>query len=121
MNRHTPANPAGLIYFDRITGINICSRLYSENTNVFAAIPSLHAAYSLLTVLHASSTKNVWLRIALVFFMVGIWFSAVYSRHHYVIDVLMGGVCTLCAYVFYRLLNHIPAIKRVLIAYSKVI
>jgi len=30
-----------------------------------------------------------------VVFMLGIWFAAVYSGHHYIIDVLAGILCAL--------------------------
>jgi membrane-associated phospholipid phosphatase len=36
--------------------------------------------------------------------MVGIWFAAVYSSHHYVLDVLAGIGCGITGIVLYNLL-----------------
>ena len=95
--------------------------MYSKNANVFAAIPSLHAAYPLLTVLYGSLSKRFWLHIAFALFTLSVWFSAVYSRHHYVLDVLAGAMVALTAYVLYRLLSRVPTVNRLLVFYSKLI
>ena len=121
MNMQAPGYPAGFLNFDQITGIKLFTAMYSKNANVFAAIPSLHAAYPLITVLYGSLSKKLWLHIAFVFFTLSVWFSAVYSRHHYVLDVLAGGTCAVTAYLLYRLLSRVPTINRLLTAYSKVI
>ncbi|CAF1060057.1 unnamed protein product [Adineta ricciae] len=114
-------NPAGFIHFDEVTGLKIFSSMYSKNANVFAAIPSLHAAYPLITVLYGSLSKKLWLHITFVIFTLCVWFSAVYSRHHYVLDVLAGGMCAMSAFVLYRILSRVPAVNRLLAAYSKLI
>jgi inositol phosphorylceramide synthase catalytic subunit len=66
-------------------------------------------------------SKKLWLHIVFVLFTLSVWFSAVYSRHHYVLDVLAGGTCAVTAYLLYRLLSRVPTINRLLTAYSKVI
>lgn len=114
-------NPAGFIHFDQIIGLPIFASMYSKNANVFAAIPSLHAAYPLITVLYGSLSKKLWLQILFIGFTLSVWFSAVYSRHHYVLDVLAGAMCALTAYIIYRLLNRIPLINRFLTAYNRLI
>ena len=121
MNVKAPGNPAGFENFDRLVGLNLFSSMYSKNANIFAAIPSLHAAYPLITVLYGSLSKNLWLHISFVLFTISVWFSAVYSRHHYVLDVLAGGTCAITAYVLYHLLSRIPNINRLINAYSKLI
>ena len=50
---HTPGNVAGLGHFDQLTGIPVFQALYGKNSNVFAAVPSLHAAYMLVTTIYA--------------------------------------------------------------------
>lgn len=95
--------------------------MYSKNANIFAAIPSLHAAYPFITVLYGSLSKKCWLHFAFLLFTLSVWFSAVYSRHHYVLDVLAGGFCALTAYLLYRFLSHRSPINRLLDAYSKLI
>ena len=45
--------------------------------------------------------------------MVGIWGTAIYSCHHYIIDVLLGISCALIGWlVFEYILMRIPAFKR---------
>ena len=45
--------------------------------------------------------------------MVGIWGTAIYSCHHYIIDVLLGISCALIGWlVFEYVLMRIPAFKR---------
>ncbi|CAF0918171.1 unnamed protein product [Didymodactylos carnosus] len=115
-------NPAGFTYFEQITGFKIFSSMYAKNANVFAAIPSLHAAYPLLCVLYGNLSKKLWLQIFFVLFTLGIWFSAVYSRHHYVLDVLLGATCSLSAYLIYKILStKVPAVIKVLNNYEKII
>ena len=41
----TPGNVAGLGRFDELMGCTIFNSIYGRNANVFAAVPSLHAAY----------------------------------------------------------------------------
>ena len=93
---NTPGNTAGLERFDQLTGIAVFKMLYGKNANVFAAIPSLHAAYMLITTIYAFITKQSRIIcISFAFICVGIWFTAVYSSHHYIIDVFLGIAVTL--------------------------
>lgn len=88
---HTPGNVAGLGRFDAMTGLNIFHGIYGKNANVFAAVPSLHAAYMLVTTIYAVMSHKRWYTIALfAFICLGIWWTAVYSGHHYIIDVSLG-------------------------------
>lgn len=88
---NTPGNTAALGRWDAMTGLPIFHALYGKNANVFAAIPSLHAAYMLVTTYYAMASKKT--RSTVICFAVicmGIWWTAIYSSHHYVIDVLLG-------------------------------
>ncbi len=88
---HTPGNMAGLARFDAITGIPVFHALYGQNANVFAAVPSLHAAYMLVATIYAAVGHcRRWAVVVFAFICVGIWFTAVYTCHHYIIDVLLG-------------------------------
>ena len=88
---HTPGNVAGLGRFDAMTGTQIFHGLYGKNANVFAAVPSLHAAYMLVTTIYAVMSHKRWYTILLfAFISLGIWWTAVYSGHHYIIDVSLG-------------------------------
>jgi inositol phosphorylceramide synthase catalytic subunit len=100
----TPGNTAGLQRFDDFFHVHIFSALYAKSSNVFAAMPSLHASYPLLVFFYGMKYKfRAW---NLVFFLImtGIWFSAVYNAHHYVFDVLAGIACGITGLVLFSLL-----------------
>ncbi|GAB2538962.1 phosphatase PAP2 family protein [Spirosoma aerophilum] len=86
----TPGHTAGLANFDGYFGIGLFQSIYAKSSNVFAAMPSLHSSYPVI-VLYYGIKKRLGL-VNLFFFvvMVGIWFSAIYTSHHYTLDVLGG-------------------------------
>ena len=93
-----PGNVAGLIRFDQLLGVPVFQSIYGNNSNVFAAVPSLHAAYMLVTTIYAVKAREHKLTIAIfAFICMGIWWTAVYSTHHYIIDVLLGILTTIVA------------------------
>nr|WP_278583459.1 phosphatase PAP2 family protein [Coprobacter fastidiosus] len=107
---NTPGNTAALGRFDELVGLPIFDSLYSRNSNVFAAIPSLHAAYMVVAFYYAL-VKKCHPAIITIFavLMCGIWFTAVYSSHHYIIDVLLGITCALLGiFIFEKGLMKIP-------------
>lgn len=108
----TPGNAAGLLNFDRLLGINLFAGMYQKNANVFAAIPSLHSAYPVLCFLYGRRLKKPWLNVVFAIFVLGIWFSAVYTRHHYLIDVIAGGAVALVSYYAFEYLSEKTALKR---------
>ena len=110
----TPGDVAGLGRFDQMTGLGIFNALYARNSNVFAAMPSLHSAYTLIAFAYSLRSRSPlgW-RIVLGVVTLGIWFTAVYSSHHYILDVL-GGIATALAgiAIFEYGLMKIPAVAR---------
>lgn len=87
-------NVAGLGRFDEMVGLPIFDFLYSRNSNVFAAVPSLHSAYMVIAFYYSLKAKCPnWLRAVFFVIVLGIWFTAVYSYHHYLIDVILGASC----------------------------
>lgn len=91
----TPGNTAGLARFDAFFGITLFHDMYAKGSNVFAAMPSLHSAYPLVVFYYALKNRLGFMRIVFGIIMVGIWFAAVYTSHHYVLDVLFGIVCAI--------------------------
>ena len=92
----TPGNMAGLSHFDDLIGYPLFASLYGRNSNVFAAFPSLHSAYLVITLFYAVRGKSpVAMTAVIAVFMFGIWSTAVYTAHHYVIDVLAGILCAI--------------------------
>ena len=120
---HTPGNVAGLGRFDALTGLPIFHALYGKNANVFAAIPSLHAAYMLIATCYAvmsKQSKGVVLCFAII--CVGIWCTAVYSGHHYIIDVLLGIATTLIGiFLLEGVAYRIPVVRKGLDGYERAI
>lgn len=119
----TPGNVAGLGRFDEITGLTIFDSIYGRNANVFAAVPSLHAAYMVVALVYAIIRRCKWYIITLfAVIMVGIWATAVYSGHHYIIDVLLGIGCALLGiFVFEKVLMKLSGFRRFFEKYYKYI
>lgn len=103
---NTPGDVAGLGRFDDMTGLGIFHSLYARNSNVFAAVPSLHSAYMVVAFYYSLKAKYPnSLRIVFGIIMLGIWFTAVYSAHHYIIDAILGAGCAVLGiFVFEYLL-----------------
>lgn len=100
---NTPGNVAGLGRFDALTGLTVFDSIYGRNANVFAAVPSLHAAYMVVALAYAIIRRCKWYVITLFsIIMVGIWGTAVYSCHHYIIDVLLGISCALLSILIFE-------------------
>ena len=100
---NTPGNVAGLGRFDELTGLTIFNSIYGRNANVFAAVPSLHAAYMVVAVCYAIMNKcNKFIIALFSVIMVGIWWTAIYSSHHYIIDVLLGISCSLLGIILFE-------------------
>lgn len=120
---HTPGNTAGLGRFDSLLHIHLFEGLYGRNSNVFAAVPSLHAAYMVIPLFYAIKGKCRWWIILLFsVIMVGIWCTAVYTTHHYIIDVLLGILCAcLTLFIFEKVLMRIPPFERFMRNYLRYI
>ena len=99
----TPGNMAGLSRFDELLGIPIYASIYGRNANIFAALPSLHSAYLIVVFFYAIKGKCGKAVIATAaIFMLGIWFTAVYTAHHYIIDVILGIVCAIVGILLFE-------------------
>ena len=101
----TQGEVAGLGAFDQMTGLSVFEGLYARNANIFAALPSLHSAYTLVALIYAVRYRvsRRWIA-ALAVITVGIWCTAVYTFHHYVIDVLAGITVAFIGYIIFEYL-----------------
>ncbi|MBL0739630.1 inositol phosphorylceramide synthase [Chryseolinea sp. Jin1] len=86
----TRGNTAGLVRFDHFFNITIFQSLYTKGSNVFAAMPSLHSAYPLVVFYYAWKSRMGYMTFVFGIITVGIWLAAVYSGHHYILDVFAG-------------------------------
>lgn len=118
---NTPGSVAGLGRFDALVGVPVFHSIYCNNSNVFAAVPSLHAAYMLVATIYAVISRQNKLCIGIfAFICIGIWWTAVYSTHHYIIDVLLGILTTIVALlILERLLLRAEWAKRFMARYAK--
>ena len=107
----TLSNPAGLLRFDQHLSTPVFQAIYSKGSNVFAAMPSLHSSYPVVVLYYSIKNK---LKISNIFFvvvMLGIWFTAVYSGHHYILDVLAGIICAWIGIVLFNYLKEVKVVK----------
>jgi membrane-associated phospholipid phosphatase len=73
----------------------------SRYANDVAAMPSLHAAYSLLVVLFLwdlAPARLRWVRPALALYPLAMAFALVYGAEHYVVDIVAGWAYAVAAY-----------------------
>ncbi|MBR3541621.1 MAG: phosphatase PAP2 family protein, partial [Bacteroidales bacterium] len=103
----TPGSCAGLARFDALTHVPFYHAFYDKNANVFAAMPSLHAAYMFIATLYAMRYRaNRWVLLIFWLITLGTWFAAVYSAHHYIVDVIAGIIVSLVGIALFEWLNR---------------
>lgn len=92
---------AAFTRIDNLIGLDLFTSIYTRNSNVFAAIPSLHCAYPVVVLVYGIKNRLGKVNWFFSLFMLGIWFAAVYSNHHYIIDVILGILCALIGIVIF--------------------
>lgn len=102
----TPGDAAGLARFDEITGIPVFNGIYSKSSNVFAAMPSLHAAYMMIVLYFSIRMKLKYWNVLFAMILGGIWFAAVYSGHHYILDVIGGMISAVLGIFLFQWFAH---------------
>lgn len=113
---------AGLSRFDAFFGFDLFKAIYSKSSNVFAALPSLHSAYPIIVLFYGLKNRVGKANVFFAIVTVGIWFAAVYSSHHYVIDVLLGITCACVGlFLFERGVMKLPVFQRLVGKYSKAV
>lgn len=118
----TPGNTAGLARFDAYFGVTIFKSLYEKSSNVFAAMPSLHSAYPLIVLYYGLKFRLKWINILFAVIMVGIWFSAIYTSHHYVLDVLAGITCAIVGIALFSWFSvRQKSVKNAIDGYARII
>jgi len=118
----TQGNTAGLARFDKYFNVGIFKSIYTKGSNVFAAMPSLHSSYPVIVVYYGIKNRLGIINVFFATVMVGIWFTAVYASHHYVLDVLAGIVCATLGIILFNIaLSSSSLIKKLLLQYEKVI
>ncbi|MCY3412149.1 MAG: inositol phosphorylceramide synthase [Candidatus Heimdallarchaeota archaeon] len=83
---------AGLVNVDRFFNNFYGSFYETFNSNPYAAVPSLHSAFSFISAYFFSmkyKDKSKWVYLGYIY-PLSIWFSAVYLQHHYIVDLIAG-------------------------------
>lgn len=116
---NTPGNTGGLSRFDDYFHVEIFKSIYAKGSNVFAAMPSLHSAYPIIVMYYGLKNKLGYVNILLGAVVIGIWFTAVYTSHHYVLDVLAGILTAIIGInLFNYLFTKVPPFKSFLDRYA---
>ncbi|KIO74485.1 PA-phosphatase-like phosphoesterase [Pedobacter lusitanus] len=108
---HTAGNTAGLAKFDHFFNAPIFKSIYSNGSNVFAAMPSLHSSYPVIVLYFGLKNELGPINIFFGIVTVGIWFTAVYTSHHYVLDVIAGITCAIVGISLFGWLAKHTALK----------
>jgi hypothetical protein len=115
----TLGNTAGLHKFDAYFNLRLFGNLYEKGSNVFAAMPSLHSSYPVIVLYFGLKNKSGWMNLVFAFVAIGIWSAAIYTSHHYVVDVLAGIICAITGIaIFEKTLLRNKAFNRFLQYYK---
>jgi hypothetical protein len=118
----TKGSTAGLARFDNYFHAGIFKSIYTKGSNVFAAMPSLHSSYPVIVLYYGIKNR---MKVACVFFaivMVGIWFTAVYASHHYMLDVFAGITTAICGITLFNFVrNRSTWVQNSLLKYQQLI
>jgi len=118
----THSNPAGLVRFDDYFHSGVFKSIYSKGSNVFAAMPSLHSSYPVIVLYYGLKNRLGYINILFAIVMLGIWGTAVYAGHHYIVDVIAGIICAACGIALFNILkNNIKVLDRLLEKYYSAI
>lgn len=118
----TAGNTAGLARFDAYFHAGIFKSIYTKGSNVFAAMPSLHSSYPVIVVYYGIKNRLGLVNVIFATVMVGIWFTAVYASHHYVLDVLAGILCASIGIALFNfLISKVKSLQSFITSYEQVI
>lgn len=118
---NTPGNTGGLARFDQFFNFPVFASIYSKSSNVFAAMPSLHSSYPVIVLYYGMRNRLGLFNLFFGIVMLGIWFTAVYTSHHYVLDVLAGICCALISIYLFNFIVGKTRLKGILGRYGKAI
>lgn len=98
LGTHASEGP-NLARVDAWLGVGFFRGLYGRATDVFGSVPSLHVAYPLLILLEGWRWIRWPGRVAALAFAACMAFAAVYLDHHWIVDVILGWLYCVVAYV----------------------
>jgi membrane-associated phospholipid phosphatase len=89
----------GTVWSHSFVGISTVVDHGQGLSNPVAAMPSLHAAFTLLITLFLWKSARWWWRIPLAAYPLAMGFTLVYFGEHYVVDILVGWLYAVVTYV----------------------
>jgi membrane-associated phospholipid phosphatase len=89
----------GIVWSHTLPGFSTVVKSSQSLANPVAAMPSLHAGFTLLVVLTLWKSARWWARIPLAAYPVLMGFTLVYFAEHYVVDILAGWVYAVCVFL----------------------
>jgi hypothetical protein len=103
-----PGEPAGLARIDSILGLNLYGASFGASPLVFGAFPSLHSGCATVQMLFLVYLRpRLW---PLAFcYTLWLWWSTMYLTHHYMIDLVGGGIYAFLA--FFAAYPFLPAVR----------
>ncbi len=108
---NTPGNTAGLARFDSFLGLPVFESIYSKSSNVFAAMPSLHSSYPVIVLYYGLKNRLGLINIFFSVVMLGIWFTAIYTSHHYMLDVFAGILLAILGIISFNKIKQVKWIE----------
>lgn len=101
---YSPYAGGGLSSFDELTGFPLISMFYSGSSDYFAAFPSMHAGFTFITLLIAYNGFGKKSLIWTIPFNIIVYIIAVYSYHHYLVDLIGGMIYATVAFFVLKFL-----------------
>src|SRR6266542_2225164 len=104
-----PGNPGGLARIDELFGSNTYTTTFSGSPMVFGAFPSLHSGCAIIQALFISYIipKS---RLFCFAYVMWIWWACMYLTHHYMVDLVGGGVYAVIA--FWCAWDYLPFVNK---------
>lgn len=98
-----PGSAAALLRVDQFLGIPYFAGIYGHEAWIFGALPSMHAGIPTLTLLYALRLRLTKISLAALLFLLSVWGAAIYLRHHYIIDLLLGAAYGLVTFFVFEI------------------
>ncbi|KAI8926117.1 hypothetical protein BC831DRAFT_458071 [Entophlyctis helioformis] len=93
-----PGDPAGLANVDKLFGTHMYTTTFNSSPLVFGAMPSLHSGFAFLIMLFAVHVAPRRAALPAMAYVLWMWTATMYFRHHYMVDLVAGGLYAFVAY-----------------------
>lgn len=98
----TPPNAAALLRVDQLLGIRYFQAFYSQGAAVFGAMPSLHCAFPVVSLLIVWKHAGWPLRALNMVYAAWMMAGSVYLDHHWILDGIAGWLAAIASVLLGR-------------------